>query len=337
MRAWKVGMYGQSRPVWVVCGNLLNGDLDPSPAGIYASGADGTMIRSVLAYGVNRGWGMSLTDIRTAFLLAPRPIPTDTREVVVIPPRILVTAGVVGASERWRVLRALYGFASSPNRWAVHRDSTVKTFRWYDDHEKCELGMLQTLEGNLWRIGKVQADGSVTGCLGHLIVYVDDMLVVGPKNIRDSFMSRLQEEWRVSPPETVDDEHWARFCGFELRWDKDQLMVCQPSYVQDLLDRHGITTTRPSPMGKLEPPEELEPPIAETTKRAQGLTGELLWLAIRTRPDIAFAVSQIGRQVTKRPSWSLMVGKQVLEYLAGTKEVGLRYGGQCRLMVPTNN
>jgi len=36
----------------------------------------------------------------------------------------------------------------------------------------------------------------------------------------------------------------------------------------------------------------------ETIRRAQGLTGELVWLAIRTGPDLSFVVSLISRLAT---------------------------------------
>eukprot|EP00434_Breviolum_minutum_P035626 symbB.v1.2.031538.t1/scaffold3672.1/size52204/2 len=50
----------------VVCGNLLQGDLDPSPGSPYASGADGVLIRAALAFSVEKRWGIETTDIRTA-------------------------------------------------------------------------------------------------------------------------------------------------------------------------------------------------------------------------------------------------------------------------------
>ena len=59
------------------------GDLDPNHTefvpgkmvcviGVYASGADGTLIRTVIRHAALRKWGISTTDIKTAFLLAPR-------------------------------------------------------------------------------------------------------------------------------------------------------------------------------------------------------------------------------------------------------------------------
>ena len=44
-------------------------------------------------------------------------------------------------------------------------------------------------------------------------------------------------------------------------------------------------------------------------RAAQAVTGELLWLSVRSRPDIAFAVSVMGRNVTKRPKWVQQIEK----------------------------
>ena len=56
-----------------------------------------------------------------------------------------------------------------------------------------------------------------------------------------------------------------------------------------------------------------------SVRAAQQLTGGLLWLSGRTRPDIAFAVSRMSSQSTTNPQWSLRVGKLILRYLLGTK------------------
>ena len=138
----------------VVCGNLLQSDLDPAPGSLYASGADGVLIRTTLAHSVQRGWGIGLTDIKTAFLLVPRPKPSGSREVIVVPPKIMVEGGICHPQERWRVHHALYGFTSSPAHWAVHRDSTMMGFQWEDEHGKYYLK--RTSEGNLWKIMRQQ-------------------------------------------------------------------------------------------------------------------------------------------------------------------------------------
>ena len=140
----------------VICGNLLDDEKDPCPSS-YASGADGLLIRATVKHGVEQGWGITTTDVKTAFLLAPRPRVEGTREVIIIPPKILMQAGVCKPSERWRVHRALYGFPSSPARWSLHRDSVFQTFRWNWGGAECVLK--KTLEGNLWKIMEICPPG----------------------------------------------------------------------------------------------------------------------------------------------------------------------------------
>ena len=45
---------GRKKVRGVVCGNLLNEANDPAPAGVYASGADGTLTRAAIRYGCYR-------------------------------------------------------------------------------------------------------------------------------------------------------------------------------------------------------------------------------------------------------------------------------------------
>lgn len=80
---------GRKKCRGVICGNLLDEAVDPAPWGSYASGADGLLIRATLKHGVQKGWGITTTDVKTAFLLAPRPKPEGAREVIVIPPKIM--------------------------------------------------------------------------------------------------------------------------------------------------------------------------------------------------------------------------------------------------------
>ena len=131
-------------------------DSDPSPIGVYTSGADGTLIRTVIRHAALRKWGVSTTDIKTAFLLAPRVAVANQREVCVTPPTILVSAGICQATERWRVKRALYGLPSSPAFWALHRDQTMKGFSWEnggsDSTPSGTCRMVQSPERNLWEI-----------------------------------------------------------------------------------------------------------------------------------------------------------------------------------------
>ena len=74
-------------------------------------------------------------------------------------------------------------------------------------------------------------------------------------------------------------------------------------------------------MGPL--PSQPDVPTAEVLKQLQGFSGEFNWLAMRTRPDIAYFTSLLASACTKFASWSLELAKKILRYLQGTATQGL--------------
>ena len=59
------------------------------------------------------------------------------------------------------------------------------------------------------------------------------------------------------------------------------------------------------------------------TSKPSKETGELLWVAGRTRPDISLAVNTMCQWATKRPRGVAAIGKQVRAYLRETRDEGL--------------
>ena len=100
---------------------------------------------------------------------------------------------------------------------------------------KCR--MRQTPEGNLWEVVGTSEKGE--SVVGHVLVYVDDMMVLGSDSVRNGFMKRMTEEWKCTPGESVNTDGWVRFSGFELQRGLDgvSLKVSQVSYVRELLKR----------------------------------------------------------------------------------------------------
>lgn len=242
---------------------------DPSPNGTYASGADGVMIRGVLRKSIAPGWSSAIVDIKTAFLTAPRTEIEGRKQIVVKPPQIMVDLGVCGSDEYWQVEKALYGFVSSPAWWALHRDSQVKDFQWFDGDVR--FFMESTAEVNLWRV-MAQGPGETLRLAGLAVVYVDDILVTGEGGVCQGFIDQLRRVWKVSEPEWVNQNQWVRFCGFELRRTAaGELMIGQPSYTRELLKRHGTTQCRTTPISKADvlDEEEIEADATPTQVRQQ--------------------------------------------------------------------
>lgn len=140
-------------------------------------------------------WTLGVTDIKTAFKLAPR---KETRYLLVTtPPRVLVDCNICDESERWIVLE------TSPADWADFRDMKVQTFRWTLEGRHFKL--MRTAEPNLWRVVS-SGDALFTEerTEGFCIDYVDD--ISAKEDVVRSAMARLQQEWTCSEPEYLSDK-----------------------------------------------------------------------------------------------------------------------------------
>ena len=78
-----------------------------------------------------------------------------------------------------------------------------------------------------------------------------------------------------------------------------------------------------TPVPKIEDGPDEESPHPETKRLAQALTGELMWISTRTRPDICYAVGLMSRLLHRRPDYVTKLGFHVLRYLHGTSDYGL--------------
>ena len=255
----------------VVCGNLVE-DVNPDKKAVeskekdtlvnplYAGGLDGTALRCVLRLAAAKQWCAASTDVKTAFLLAPRQEAQHSL-LVVRPPTLLREAGLATEKERWIVQNAWYGLDSSPRNWADYRDAEVRKFSW-EDGDKV-FWLLQCPEKNLWRILSRPRDGMDVNMAkvvddneiqteGYVVVYVDDLLVVGSDDVVRACLGRIRSQWECSEPTWVGDKEWTRFCGLELMWRGEELLVSQQAYAKELGQRHGPMTPRSTPFPKME-------------------------------------------------------------------------------------
>ncbi len=58
----------------------------------------------------------------------------------------------------------------------------------------------------------------------------------------------------------------------------------------------------------------------------RSLVGALQWLVTMTRPDLAYAVSKCSRYTSNPLPEHFNAAKRITKYLAGTLQLGLRYG-----------
>ena len=145
---------------------------------------------------VEEGWSLGSTDVRTAFLQAPRREP-EGRLTIVQPPAVLFQAGILPKGTLWRVHRALYGFTESPQDWAAHRDETLPKMRWFSG----ESGKKRFLR-HVWELVEEEeklANGKqsvAVNVIGYIAIYVDDVLGIAPKAVLSEFFEELNKVWQ---------------------------------------------------------------------------------------------------------------------------------------------
>eukprot|EP00439_Symbiodinium_sp_Y106_P086974 s122_g37.t1 len=233
---------------------------------LYAGGVDGVSVRLQTSVAAMNGWGNASLDIKTAFLgaplhqdilgqalLAPSDLESSNLDfemlvkklravqgnkvkiVVVSPKKILVRLGLLEESEKWLVVKALYGLAEAPRRWSTHRDLLLRQLCWEEAGRRFSLVQCEA-DTNLWRVVSVQqpestqdvdasSQKSVLGTsasnpqqedegpkLHVLGVYVDDMLITADGATTDSLIRELRATWSTSEPE-VAEAHTGGFNG----------------------------------------------------------------------------------------------------------------------------
>jgi hypothetical protein len=104
--------------------------------------------------------------------------------------------------------------------------------------------------------------------------------------------------------------------------------VNQSEYISELLQRFNMSTCTPvgTPLVSRLSASPDSPLLSDTDHALyRNMVGSMLYLACWSRPDIAFAVSELSRFVSKPSQVHFAAAKQKLRYLKGTKDIGLKY------------
>eukprot|EP00438_Fugacium_kawagutii_P028376 Skav221620 [mRNA] locus=scaffold2664:42350:47284:- [translate_table: standard] len=311
---------GAYRARAVVCGNYSS---DKNHDDVYAGGIDATQIRCLLQASAAQGWTCASTDIRVAFLNAPRR--RDNKLVAMQVPGVFKRLGLCQpGAEFWIIHLAMYGLPTSPKDWGVHRDRRLPQLRW----RRCvgdqwRVGCFEpTGDPHLWRAverGEDDALDVLGQWVGLLGVYVDDILFTGIPEAVHSALGAIESEWATSGLEWCSAQKPIKFLGFEIRLDEggNGLRVGQESYIQEVLNAWNIKDGTSFPQFKVGDTdfEAEEGASPEDVKIAQAMCGALLWIATRTRPDLSYGVSSMSRIMAKRPSRAVAIGRALLRYL----------------------
>src|SRR5215471_11487414 len=174
-------------------------------------------------------------------------------------------------------------------------------------------------------------------CDGILIFfYVDDIVLAYQRSqqakARD-LINQLKDQYNISGG---DDLHW--FLGIAIYWDRSrkQIWLNQASYIDKIVKLADTKQPDEIPMIKA----ELLPYKQRATRQAvrvyQRKIGSLLYAAVTTRVDIAFAVSRLARFLTNPSPEHHAAADRILHYLYRYRELGLQLGGADDFLVITD-
>jgi hypothetical protein len=202
--------------------------------------------------------------------------------------------------------KALYGLRRSPLLWQRTLSGALRKLGFKAvPHEPCAF----TRNGVI------------------IFFYVDDIVIAFREAQRQEAlrtMIQLRSRYQLTGGEPLQ---W--FLGMEVLRDRMRglLWLSQASYIDKIATLAQTKTSPDSPMGK----EELLP--YEGTATARDITnylrkvGSLLYAAVITRPDIAFAVSRLARFSTNPGPLHQKAADRVLLYLQRTASFALQFGG----------
>ena len=258
-------------------------------------------LRTVVGLAVRNGLRLHQLDVTTAFLNGkleevlymrqPEGFVAEGREQLVC-----------------KLKRSIYGLKQSPRCWNSTIDGYLK-----------QLGFLQSTSDPCVYIAAL-------GEMAVIGVYVDDIVIACKSEQRMEEVKRaLCRKFEVK---NLGELH--HFLGLKVVQDKvsGDVWIGQPAYVGKVLERFGMQDAK-SVVTPVDTSTKLVKAVEDDglvdRSLYQSAVGSLLYLSTSTRPDIAFAVSNVAKFYANPTQRHWTGVKRILRYLKGTSDLGLHY------------
>lgn len=206
-----------------------------------------------------------------------------------------------------KLRRSLYGLKQAPRSWSDTFREFLKPFNF------------KASEADSCIFHGVVSDSDV-----YLALFVDDGLVASKsKTVLDLVVKSLQKHFEI----TLGDARC--FVGLQIERDcvNKTMFIHQNAYVRRIIDKFCMNDAKAVNV-PADPNVVLEPRHEDDVKSNvpyREAVGSLTFLAIVSRPDIAFAVSTVSRYLSNFNDNHWQAVKRIFKYLVGTSNVGIMY------------
>jgi len=272
----------------------------------YAATLASRSFRMLMAIAAKHNLELKQYDVTNAFVHA-----TMDREIYMRMPKGYQKRGII-----LKVQKALYGLRISPRLWQKEFTTTLKALGFISvPHEPCCMIKDSTI----------------------IFFYVDDIIFAYAKHKTkeaQQAVELLKDKYTMTGG---DDLQW--FLGVEVIRDRNERLIhlSQAAYVDKiyrLVDKHELRHDTPMSSVELKPSTSLSTPAE--INRYQRKIGSLLFAAVTTRPDIAFATSRLARFLSNPSQEHHDAADRVLLYLSDTRWLALKLGGGDTLQVASD-
>lgn len=212
-----------------------------------------------------------------------------------------------GTSRVCRLRKTLYGLKQSGREWNRELDKQLRNIGF----KKLQSDPCTYVQRNEDKFRSIT-------------VWVDDLLLFatwdeGMANLKMA-LEKIFDVTDLGDP--------SRIVGIEITRTKETLTISQPLYIDSILRKYGMEHANPvstplDPNHKLEPNKEIREP--NRSNDYASLIGSLQYLAIATRPDIAFAVNRLASYTANPSLEHYGAAKRLLRYIKGTRDYGITY------------
>jgi hypothetical protein len=272
----------------------------------YAATLAGRSFRMLMAIAAKFDLELKQYDVTNAFVHA-----AIDREVYMRMPRGYQKPGTL-----LRLQKALYGLRISPLLWQKEFTATL-----------AEIGFKQIPQEPCCMIKNRVI----------IFFYVDDIIIAYHSKQQQEAtkaIKTIQEKYLCTGG---DDLQW--FLGVEIIRNRDQktTQLSQAAYVDkisQLASRQDVRHDTPMSSVELKPRNDLAEPAE--VNRYQRKIGSLLFAAVTTRPDSAFATSRLARFLANPSTEHQDAADRVLLYLKDTKTLALELGNGEGLQVASD-